>query len=185
MQSLKKVTIFANRRAYTRSKYSNNIARMGDFCRNLSEIQLQHCESLDSLENLLLAFKATLTILYLKKCNFTKLKLRNIRLFALKRLVLEDCCGLSKQVMMGFLEAAPNLEIINCERFFLLSQIINISVKLRVLILVSSPQLTDAMFCYIVHSCPMLEVVALCKSSLLTDWSVGKLVPAREVLVLY
>ena len=181
-KTLKKATIFANRKVYTKSEYSNMIATIACCCRNLSEIQLQHCESLGSLENLLYASQGSLIVINLLYCDLSELKLRNIHLPSLNRLIVENCTGVSETIASGFLEAAPNLEVLHfgCVFTFLLG--FKMPDKLRVLILVSSSQLTDAIFCSVVHICPLLELVELSNCTLLTDTSLVQLAQRAKYL---
>ena len=184
-ERLKELTIFCNHKNYTKREYDRIITTAACFCTSLSKIQLQHCESSDCMENLLLTCQESLTVFHLLWCDVSKLKLRELHLLSLKRLVLEDCNGISEATMVGFLGAAPNLEILNCEYFPVFSSKLKISKNLRVLML-KSPPLTDAMFCSLVHSCPLLEVVQLSKCSLLTDVSIIELVQhATHLITLY
>ena len=173
---LKRITLFSNKKYQTKSDYASMIATVACSCEYLSEIQIQRCTSLRSLESLLHACQESLTVLNLLWCSLTACKFKDHHLPSLKRLALEQCSCVSEIIMTGFLEASPNLEILVCERFSAISPGIKISQHVRVLLLSESIQLTDVMFCSLVHSCPQLEVVQLAECPLLTDVSAIELV---------
>ena len=175
--------IFANDKIHAKGEYCGMIATVACSCRCLKKIQLQNCESLSSLENLLQACQESLSELHLLFCDCSELQLRDIYLPSLKRLVLEECSEVSKFAMAALLEAAPSLEILNCQDLPFRALACAVSEHLRVLILSNADDLTKNAFCSLVHSCPLLEVVELDNCTLLNDLSVVELVEHAKNLI--
>ena len=185
-KKLKRVAIFSNHEIDTRSEYCSMIATIACYCTNITEIQLQNGACLGSLENLLYTNQGSLTVINLMNCDLSELKIRNIHLPYLKRLFLESYAGVSETVVSRFLQAAPNLEILICESLSTFLPGLRMPKTLRVLILLNSQQLTDAMFYNIAHTCAQLELVAFCSCPLLTDASLVELaLHAKRLSVLY
>ena len=181
-ERLTRLAIFANRHRYTKSNYVSMIATAACFCTSLRSIQIQNCECLSSLENLLHACQKSLTVLNLFWCDLAAFRAKDLHLPALKRLVLEQCSGVSETAMAAFLEASPNLEILNCRDLYFLAPTLSVSAHLRVLLLSKSHQFDDEAFCNLVNRCPLLEVVRLSECTQLTDVSVVELAHHADFL---
>ena len=154
-------------------------------CTNLKEISLKDCSSMRGLETLLQASQKTICKLTLYDCDLSGFRLGDCELPALQLLSVHFCRELNNSTLNQLMRSAPNLEILTCCIKSNGFDGVVFSQYLRVISIFGSDQ-TDAMFCSLVHSCPLLEVVDISFCRLLTDVSIIDLVQhAKHITSLY
>ena len=147
--------------------FSQMLSCIASYCVNITELSLTWCSTLQGLENILRSSKESITKLYLDNCNLSELQNDDLQLLSLQFLSIFSC----RNVMLPqLLRAAPNLEILSC--YGLNSWPSDV----LCLYTLCAIDITDAAFCSLVHSCPLLEAIQLSDCSLLTDVSVLELV---------
>ena len=109
----------------------------------------------------------------------------DLTLSSLQHLQLRSCTNITSTTVKQLLQAAHNLKRLKVFQFNDWPSEVKLSRYLRV-IAIDIPNITDAMFCSLVHSCPLLEVVMLISCPLLTDVSIIELVKhAKHFNALY
>ena len=104
-------------------------------------------------------------------------------LSSLQQLRIKDCSNITSTTLKQLIQAAYNLEFLIVSELNAWSADIRYSQYLRV---IAINTITDAAFCSLVHSCPLLEGVHLDKCPLLTDVSVVELMQhSKHLSALY
>ena len=156
-------------------KTSRMLHCAADVCTNLKIIFLLDFSSVRGLETLLQASQKTICNLILYECNLNGFQVDNCELPSLRHLIIDHCRNITNTSFEQLLRSACNLEVLCCFKLSHWSANVTFSPNLRVFA-VSTTNITDAMVCSLVHSCPLLEVVRFENCTQLTDVSIIELV---------
>ena len=119
-------------------------------CTNLKEISLKDCSSMRGLKTLLQASQKTICNLILYECNLNGFQVDNCELPSLRHLIIDHCRNITNTSFEQLLRSACNLEVLCCFKLSHWSANVTFSPNLRVFA-VSTTNITDAMFCSLVH----------------------------------
>ena len=178
-------TLLVTARGEDEIEFGNMLCFAAAVCTNIEELTLKKCSSIHGLLNVLYASHSSIIDLTIDNCNVNGLEVVDLTLPFLKRWCINDCTNIASSTLKELLQAAPNLEIFVADKVNGWPTGAMGSQYLRVLSIDTS-DINDPVFCSLVHSCPLLEVVQLRSCYELTDASVLELVQhAKHLSALY